>query len=81
VDDGAGEIQKHDPRNECEKGGACAGNTIQASSCGSAGETRPGIPAMANGAFRERLLLALAPKLQESAGAKNQRGLLDEEAA
>ena len=56
------------------------GSAIQLAPRGSSGKTRLGAHAMENGAIRERLLLAFAPKLQKSKNAQDQRKILDEEA-
>src|SRR5947199_750090 len=80
MDDGADQVEKHRPRNECQAGDARAGATLSASWCRLAGKTRPRLPPAAHRAVRERLLLAFAP-LRKSATSENQRRLLDEEAS
>lgn len=78
VDDGAGEIEEHDPRNDREESGACAGTPLSASSFRSARQTRPRLQPVANGAVRSRLLLAFARQMRQSQNAKDERRLLDE---
>src|SRR4051794_22663190 len=58
LDDGAGEIEEHDPRNDREESGACAATPLSASSFRIARQTRPPLQQVANGAVRSRLLLA-----------------------